>query len=149
MYRVRGLSQYAVACTSSRMRFCVIFAALFGLVACGPDLNTPSSRSVSGKWQSPDSVSFFFNVNLNLVQSSSGDVTGTWSSSYKGGNLSCPAGQVCPASNEAIGRNTVVGVSIEVLGIGKFTGQLEGDNTLRGDIFRHDGDFKVKFTKIP
>lgn len=131
------------------MRNCIIFAALAGLMACGPDLNSPSSKSVSGKWQSTDSVSFFYNVKLDLAQSSNGDVTGIWSSLYKGGNLSCPERQICPASNEALGRNTVVGVSIEVLGIGKFTGQLEGDNTLRGDIFRYDGDFKVKFTKIP
>lgn len=131
------------------MRNCLIFVALAGLMACGPELNTPSTKSVSGKWQSVDSVSFFFNVKLDLAQSSNGDVTGTWSSFYKGGNLSCPAGQTCPASNEVAGRNTVVGVSFEVLGIGKFTGQLEGDNTLRGDIFRYDGDFRVKFTKVP
>lgn len=131
------------------MRLLLLFAAVIGLSACGPDLNTPSSKSVSGKWQSTDSASFFFNVKLDIAQTPGGDITGVWTSLYKGGNLSCPEGMTCPASNEVVGRNTVVGVSMEVLGIGKFTGQLEGDNVLRGDIYRYDGDFKVKFTKVP
>lgn len=84
-----------------------------------------------------------------MTQTSDGDVTGVWNSLLKGGNLSCPPGTTCPASNQLSGRNTVVGVSIEILGIGKFTGQLEEGNVLRGDVYRLDGDYKVKFTKIP
>lgn len=132
-----------------RMRLALIFLTAAYLCACGPDLNSPSAKSVSGKWQASDSVSYFYNLKLDLVQDTQGEVTGTWSSLLKGGNLSCPVGTVCAAANTASGRNTVVGVSIEVLGIGKFTGQLEDGNILRGDIFRFDGDYKIKFTKIP
>ncbi len=149
IYLLSGLSQGTVTCASSGMRFRFLFLVVIGLMGCGPDLSTPSSKSVSGKWQSSDPVSFFFNIKLDLAQAQNGEVTGTWTSLYKGGNLSCPEGQICPASNDVAGRNTVVGVSIEVLGIGKFTGQLEGDSVLRGDIYRYDGDFNVKFTKIP
>lgn len=138
---------------SSGMRVAPLFVVLIvaaALGACGPDLNSPGEGSVAGKWQTPDSVSFFSNVKLDLAQSQQGEVTGSWTGKVKGGNLNCPsASPTCPAANEAYGSNTVVGVSIEVLGIGKFTGQLENPNELRGDISRYDGNFKVKFTKIP
>ncbi len=131
------------------MRSALFFTAIVSVAACGPDLNSPSSNSVSGKWQSPDSVSYFRDLKLDMTQTSDGDITGAWNSLLKGGNLTCPPGTTCPASNRLSGRNTVVGVSIEILGIGKFTGQLEESNVLRGDVYRFDGDFKVKFTKIP
>lgn len=131
------------------MRFALVTAIVLITASCGPELNTPSSTSVTGKWQSSDSVSYFKNLKLDLSQTTEGDITGTWTGLLAGGNLSCPLSSTCPASNSAAGRNTVVGVSIEVLGVGKFTGQLEGSNILRGDIFRFDGDYKVTFTKIP
>lgn len=131
------------------MRKLLLSIALLTLAACGPDLNTPSSKSVSGKWQSSDQVSFFSELKLNLTQTQGGEVSGGWTGNIRGGNLSCPFGSICPASNDVSGSNTVVGVTIEILGVGKFTGQLEGENVLRGDIFRYDGDFPVKFTKIP
>ncbi len=138
---------------SSGMRVALLFLVFIvsaALTACGPDLNSPGAGSVAGKWQTSDSVSYFSGVKLDLSQSQRGDITGSWTGKVKGGNLSCPVtSATCPASNEATGRNTVVGVSIEVLGIGKFTGQLENPNELRGDISRFDGNFKVKFTKIP
>lgn len=131
------------------MRLPLVFAAVVLLTACGPDLNSPASDSVSGKWQSADSMSFFYNVKLDIAQTPAGDVSGGWTSLVMGGHLSCPEGTVCSGANTVSGRNTVVGVSLEILGIGSFTGQLENGNVLRGDVSRFDGDFKVKFTKIP
>ena len=131
------------------MRLLLLFTAALSLSACGPELDTPASTSLTGKWQSPDSVSYFFNVKLDITQNPGGVLSGGWSSLLRGGNLSCPVGSTCPATNTLSGTNTVLGVSVEVLGIGTFTGQLENGNVLRGDISRFDGDFKVKFTKIP
>lgn len=131
------------------MRILFLFATALTLAACGPDLNSPGSTSVTGKWQSTDSLSYFYNVKLNVTQTPGGDITGGWTSLIIGGHLSCPEGSTCPASNTVSGRNTVVSVAFEILGIGAFTGQLENGNVLRGDVNRFDGDFKVKFTKIP
>lgn len=131
------------------MRLPLCFLAIFSLAACGPDLNSPASTSLSGKWKTSDSISFFYNIKMDIAQTPGGDVSGTWNSLFTGGHLSCPEGSICPASNTVSGRNTVVGVSVEILGIGDFTGQLENGNVLRGDILRFDGDFKVKFTKLP
>jgi hypothetical protein len=117
------------------MRLSVLILALAAMAACGPDLNSPSSTSLTGKW--------------HLTQNTSGDITGGWSGLLTGGHLSCPENSICPAANTITGRNTVVGVTIEILGVGTFTGQLENGNTLRGDILRFDGDFKTKFTKVP
>lgn len=131
------------------MRLPLLFAAIVTLAACGPDLNSPSPTNVTGKWESPDNVSYFFNIKLDIVQAANGDITGGWVSDYRGGNLSCPFGSTCSTSNTVSGRNTVVGVSMEILGIGKFTGQLENGNVLKGDIARFDGDFRTQFTKKP
>lgn len=131
------------------MRLSVLILALAAMAACGPDLNSPSSTSLTGKWQSTDSISYFYNLKMDLTQNTSGDITGGWSGLLTGGHLSCPENSICPAANTITGRNTVVGVTIEILGVGTFTGQLENGNTLRGDILRFDGDFKTKFTKVP
>jgi len=131
------------------MRTLIVPIVALLISACGPNLNTPSSTTLTGKWQSSDTVSFFFAIKMDITQTQAGDVTGGWTSLYKGGNLSCPEGSICPASNEVGGRHTVVGVSMEILGIGRFTGQLVGNNVLRGDIYRYDGDFNVMFKKVP
>lgn len=150
IYRLSGLSDVHVNHASSLMRLLWLFTVAVGLSACGPDLNSPGQGSVTGKWQTPDSVSFFSDVKLDLAQSQQGDITGSWTGRVKGGNLTCPVSlPTCAAANEAFGRNTVVGISIEVLGVGKFTGQLEGGKELHGDISRFDGNFKVKFTRLP
>jgi hypothetical protein len=131
------------------MRLPLLMFAAATITACGPDLNSPSSNSITGKWQSADSISYFYNLKMDLSQTTAGDLTGSWSGLLTGGHLSCPENAICPASNTITGRNTVVGVTIEILGVGTFTGQLENGNTLRGDILRFDGDFKTKFTKVP
>lgn len=131
------------------MRLRLLSVALFLLAACGPELNSPASTSVSGKWQTTDPVSFFFDIKMDIVQTPAGDITGGWTAKLSGGHLSCPVNQVCNAGNTVAGRNTVLGINMELRGIGTFTGQLEPDGSLRGDISRFDGDFKVKFTKIP
>ncbi len=131
------------------MRLPLIFVAMLTLAACGPDLNSPASDSVSGKWQSPDAMSFFYDVRMDIAQAPNGDISGAWTSLVASGNLSCPGTKICAAANTVSGRNTVVGVSMEILGIGAFTGQLEKNNVLRGVVSRFDGDFKVTFTKIP
>jgi hypothetical protein len=126
-----------------------VFLSLLTLASCGPELNEPASTSVTGKWQTADSISYFYNLKMDVTQTPGGDLSGGWTSLLMGGHLTCPERTTCNAANTVSGRNTVTGVSIEVLGIGKFTGQLENGNVLRGDIDRFDGDFKVKFTKIP
>ena len=131
------------------MRLLFLFLTLAMLSACGPELNTPASTSLTGKWESPDAMSYFYNVKMDITQTPGGDLSGSWTSFLSGGHLSCPEGTFCSAANTVSGRNTVTGVSFEILGIGKFTGQLENGNTLRGDVYRFDGDFKVKFTKVP
>lgn len=131
------------------MRFRLVFIALFSLAACGPELNSPASSSLSGKWQTADAVSFFFNIKMDIAQTPAGDITGGWTSLLAGGFLSCPETQVCSAANTVSGRNTVLAINMEILGMGNFSGQLEPDGSLRGDISRFDGDFKVKFTRIP
>ena len=131
------------------MRLLFLLIALTSLAACGPDLNSPASTSLTGKWQSPDSMSFFFNVKMDITQTPAGDISGSWTGLLTGGHLSCPEATVCSAANTVSGRNTVVGVSMELLGIGTFTGQLENGNILRGDVDRFDGVFRVKFTKVP
>jgi hypothetical protein len=131
------------------MRLLFLFVTAITLAACGPDLNSPASTSLTGKWQSSDTASFFYNVKMDITQTPAGDVSGAWSSQLMGGHLSCPEGSTCSAANTVSGSNTVVGVSINLLGIGTFTGQLENGNVLRGDLDRFDGAFRVKFTKIP
>lgn len=131
------------------MRLLLLIFAAAAITACGPDLNSPSSTSITGKWQSADSISYFYNLKMDLSQTTSGDLTGAWTGLLTGGHLSCPENTICSAANTITGRNTVVGVTIEILGVGTFTGQMENGNTLRGDILRFDGDFRTKFTKVP
>jgi hypothetical protein len=130
------------------MRLLFLFVTAITLTACGPDLNSPASTSLTGKWQSADTVSFFYNLKMDITQTPGGDLSGGWTGLLSGGHLSCPENSFCSAANTVAGRNTVVGVSFEILGIGSFTGQLE-NGILRGDVSRFDGDFKVKFTKVP
>jgi hypothetical protein len=116
-------------------------------LACGPDLNAPGTTNVTGTWVSTDTVATIWDFRLTLTQTPSGAISGNWTGTGGVGNEYCGDHQ-CFLTNIVVGGNTVVGIAIDVLGAGRFTGQMNG-TTLRGDILRQDGDFRIKFSKAP
>lgn len=120
---------------------------LFGASACGPDLNSPGKINVTGTWVSADTVATITAIRLRLTQAADGGITGDWTGTGSAANEYC-FGRQCTLENIVIGGNTVVGIAIEILGGGKFTGQTTG-NTMHGDLLRAEGDWRIKFTKAP
>ena len=126
-----------------------LIAAVSATVACGPELTEPAASSVTGKWASADTVSSVSLIALDLVQAADGKVTGTWKGRAAPGSNSCPAaGPACPVSNVVTGSHTVLELRLDILGAGKFTGQLVG-SALKGDLLRDEGDFRIQFSRVP
>ncbi len=103
-------------------------------LACGPELTTPSSTNISGTWTSSDTAAGVTDFVLVLSQASDGALTGSWSGRALEVNGACPAELGCAPTNAIIGSNTVFQVFIDLIGLGKFTGQVESDAHFRGHL---------------
>lgn len=102
--------------------------------ACGPELTTPSSASISGTWTSIDTANGVTDFILVLSQAANGAITGSWSGRGIEVNGACPAEAGCTPTSDVIGSNTVFQVHIDLRGLGAFTGQIESDAHFRGHL---------------
>lgn len=110
------------------------WALVVTLASCGPPLTQPSSLDLSGHWTSVDHIGPVFNLEMNLSQNADGTITGTWASDVSPPHPDCPPELSARSNGTVKGTNTVVGVSLSILGIGDFKGQAIGSSTLHGSI---------------
>lgn len=114
-------------------------------LGCGPELNEPASSNVTGSWVSPDTARGATDFKLELTQTADGEITGFWSGHGIPVNGGCPPILGCEPNNTVVGSNTVIQVFLDLLGAGGFTGQVEPDGRLRGDL---EGD-RITFRRAP
>jgi hypothetical protein len=123
-------------------------ALLVVFTACGPPLTQPSSVNLTGHWTSTDHIGQVFNLDVILVQNADGTITGTWVSDVALPLPVCPPELSARSNGPVKGNNTVIGVTLSVLGIGDFQGQAIGSSTLRGSILSC-GLYPVTWTLAP
>lgn len=116
------------------LRWAATAAIVMAALACGPELTTPSSTNISGTWTSSDTAAGVTDFVVALSQASDGALTGSWSGRALEVNGACPAELGCAPNNAIIGSNTVFQVFIDLIGLGKFTGQVESDAHFRGHL---------------
>lgn len=104
------------------------------MAACGPELTTPSAIDLSGTWTSSDTVGGVTGFTLVLSQASDGALTGAWSGRAVELNGACQGELGCAPANNIVGSNTAFQVHIDLLSLGAFTGQAEGDARFRGHL---------------
>ena len=111
--------------------------------ACAEEPNTPSNVSLIGSWRGPETTIFTLsNFRMELNEQDTGIVRGKWFAHSTGGGAGCPAATPCDGFGFIVGRTTVSGVEIELLGAGRFDGRLVDGNTLRG-AFEVGGNFET------
>ena len=115
---------------------------LLATAACGPELTTPSDKSLAGTWRSDAHLYTLSSIRMQIIQEPNGIVSGTWSAHGDGGR-GCPEATPCEASGTLIGRSTVAQVQIELIGsTGRFEGVQVKTDELRG-IFAVGESFDV------
>ena len=113
-------------------RASLVFLLTLTLVTCAPEPTSPSSSDLGGTWTSDAHLFSLSQFKLTLVQESKGIVSGGWSAKGDGGGGGCFPGIPCNAFGNLIGRNLASGVTLELLGAGKFEGTLVEPSRLRG-----------------
>ena len=113
-------------------RASLVFLLTLTLVTCAPEPTSPSSSDLGGTWTSDAHLFSLSQFKLTLVQESDGIVSGGWSAKGDGGGGGCFPGIPCNAFGNLIGRNLASGVTLELLGAGKFEGTLVEPSRLRG-----------------
>jgi hypothetical protein len=113
-------------------RASLVFVLTLTLVTCAPEPTSPSSSDLGGTWTSDAHLFSLSQFKLTLVQESKGIVSGGWSAKGDGGGGGCFPGIPCNAFGNLIGRNLASGVTLELLGAGKFEGTLVEPSRLRG-----------------
>ena len=122
-------------------------ALVAALVACGPPLTQPSSRSVTGRWASTDRILALSDIQLDLTQTSDGTINGTWSSKVSPPHPECPPDINDIATGPVRGRYTVLGAQLGLVGAGDFEGQSD-NTTLRGSLVSCGAIFPITFSRV-
>jgi hypothetical protein len=108
------------------------WALVVVFAACGPPLTQPSSLDLTGRWTSADQIGPVFNLEVVVRQNPNGTITGTWASDVSPPHPACPPDLSDKGVGTIGGSNTVLGVSLSLLGAGDFQGQAIDSGTLRG-----------------
>jgi hypothetical protein len=117
--------------------------------ACGPEPTDPSPIDLTGTWQSHDSFSVISDVKLHIVQHSDGSLVGDWNSLATPSPPGLCLGNIAAGPfNSISGNNTVLEVSIEILGLGEYTAHLTGDQQLKGSIVSCGVYYPLSFVRV-
>jgi hypothetical protein len=116
------------------------------LASCGPPLTQPSSLNLSGRWTSVDHIGPVFNLEMTISQRADGTIAGTWASDVFPLNPACPPNLSARSDGIVNGINTVVGVTLAILGTGDFQGQATDSGTLRGSVVSCGNTYPITFS---
>ena len=116
------------------------------MVACGPPLTDPSSLNITGSWTTSDNVGPLHDIVMNIIQIADGTIKGDWSGTLIPPDAACPAGLPASPSGPVTGSYNVVGIGLNVLGIGFFHGQKISPTEMRGDFQSCGSFYSVTFT---
>jgi hypothetical protein len=114
-------------------------------MACGPELDEPSSRNISGHWISSDRAGTLSGISLDITQQPDGRLVGRWSGVFAIG-AQCPPGLGSNPTGPLNGANTSLSVRFSLLGAGDFEGQAIDANTLRGGLVSCGKSYPVAFS---
>jgi hypothetical protein len=127
-------------------RYTVAPCVLALIVACGPPLTDPSSQNVTGSWSTTDHVGVVYDISLNLTQDAGGKITGEWAGKVSSPNATCPPEIGTAPTGPVTGTNTVIGISLSVLGAGEFRGQVISPTEMRGSFESCAFGYEVTFS---
>lgn len=109
----------------------------FIALGCGKNPNVPDANtSVSGHWISSDTVEVLTKFDVQMIQSQSGLITGSWIGKTRVVNGSCDSTLGCAPTNSVNGSNLSLRVELDILGAGSFAGQLAERNRIVGKMVR-------------
>jgi hypothetical protein len=142
-----------VSDTVSDIRFWHVkfHATLAGLLlfpltgACGPELDEPSSRNITGHWVASAPVGALSAIEVDVTQQPTGKLTGDWSGKFAT-SATCPPGLGSDPTGPVNGTNTSLLVRFSLLGAGDFEGQAIDSETLRGGLFSCGHVYPIEFT---
>lgn len=115
--------------------------------ACGPELTHPSEIDLTGDWTTTTKIGPITDIHMTIVQSPDGSVTGNWSGKSSVANPPCPPELGLNPANTVSGSNTVLEVSLEVLGAGEFEGQAISRNKMQGSFRSCSKIYPVDFLR--
>jgi hypothetical protein len=115
-----------------------VLVACINITGCGPALTTPGTTDVSGTWFAAGPAAGMSDITMVLTQTGDGHISGTFTATGTQGEQVCPATGVCSLSSKIDGLNTVLQISLNLIGAGSFTGQMTTTTELRGAIRQTD-----------
>jgi hypothetical protein len=121
-------------------------SVIIGILGCGPELNEPSSVNIGGRWTSTDKVGPLSGFVIDLTQASNGTVSGQWTAQVSPPNPACPPGLGSNPTGPVSGANTVLEVSLSLLGAGDFDGQLTDSHSVTGTFVSCGIGYAVTFS---
>lgn len=125
----------------------VLLLASAAAVACGPELTSPGKGDVSGSWFAGGPAAGLTEISVELTQSSSGSIDGTFAATGTPNLQFCPATGPCSLSGTVNGSNSAFQVFFDLKDAGIFTGQLIDANTMRGAMSRMGATSSVEFIR--
>ena len=126
----------------------LLIVGVISLLGCGPALSDPGSGDVSGRWFSVGSAKGVTDITLTLAQATDGSISGSYTATAAPQLGFCHTNAPCPIGNTITGANTVFQVFFDLLGGGRFTGQLTGAAELKGALTWSDVPDPIVFTKL-
>ncbi len=106
--------------------------------SCGPPLTDPSSVNISGRWASVDHIGRVSDIVIDITQRSDGAIEGNWTAKSNPAVVDCPPGLGPNPKGPVSGTNTVLQVSLAILGVGDFRGQAIDGKVLKGNFVSCD-----------
>lgn len=117
-------------------------------VACGPELDAPSSKNITGHWVSSDIIGALSALTVDVTQTADGKITGEWSGLFST-RATCPPGIGSNPTGPVNGFNTALLVRFSMLGAGDFEGQQVDSSTMRGGFVSCGHVFPIEFALQP
>jgi hypothetical protein len=129
-------------------RWARVILLLLLAIGCGPELDDPSSKNITGHWVSSDTIGALSALTVDVSQTNDGKITGEWSGLFST-RATCPPGIGSNPTGPVNGRNTALLVHFSLLGAGDFEGQQVGSTTLRGGFVSCSQVFPIEFSLRP
>lgn len=118
-------------------------------LACSKDPNAPDAKtSITGRWVSTDTVEVFTGLDLRVVQSETGVLSGNWEGKTRITNGKCDATFGCAPRNTIGGTNVSLRIDMEILGVGSYSGQLMTKDLMFGQIVRFGVNYPLRLRRV-
>ncbi|HEY0527533.1 MAG TPA: hypothetical protein VGD02_01795 [Gemmatimonadaceae bacterium] len=115
-------------------------------IGCGPELDSPSTKDITGHWSSSDRFGALSNISMDVTQDGA-VIAGSWSGNSSPPDAPCPPGLGSTPTGPVNGTSTVAELQLSLLGAGDFDGQIVSSDVIRGSFVSCSAVYPLTFTR--